>query len=68
MQKVNNQNFQEIIKNDSISNIYFLWVDFSGEDFSLKNFNDCKFESCNLSNVNIKKTTFNNVQHEWLFF
>ncbi len=61
MEKITNQNFQEIIKNKDIFNMHFIWIDFSGENFSLKNFSDCKIEKCNLSNISIKNTTFNNV-------
>lgn len=51
----------EIIPGEDITDIHFIWLDFSQADFSRKNFHSCKFEKCNLSNIKLKDTTLNDV-------
>lgn len=63
MQKITTESqVIEIIPQEDISNIHFIWMDFSKADFSRKNFVTCKFEKCNLSNVKLKDTTLNDVE------
>jgi uncharacterized protein YjbI with pentapeptide repeats len=61
MEKVLNNNVNDILRLDEISNKQFYWIDFSAYDFSWKKFNDCAFEKCNLSNIAVKNTSFNNI-------
>jgi len=61
MQKINQNNFENIIKEMSILDMHFYKIDFSWMKLSWKNFINCKFEKCNLSNVIINDTTLNNV-------
>jgi uncharacterized protein YjbI with pentapeptide repeats len=62
MQKITTESgVIEIIPQQDISNIHFIWIDFSKADFSRKNFQSCTFEKCNLSNVKLKDTTLNDI-------
>lgn len=62
MEKITTQDgVIEIIPQEDIANIHFIWIDFSKANFSSKNFQSCKFEKCNLSNVILKDTTLNDV-------
>ncbi len=61
MQKITDLQFQSILEQDDISDIHFVWVNFSNHNFSFKIFSSCHFEKCNLSNVVLKNTTLNDV-------
>lgn len=62
MQKITEENYQEIFKSEEIIGYHFTWINFTGRSFSRKNFIDCIFDKCNLSNVDIDYTTFNDVE------
>jgi uncharacterized protein YjbI with pentapeptide repeats len=61
MQKITQNNFEEIIKQEEIENICFYKINFSFLNLAEKSFSNCKFEKCNLSNTNFKDTTFDDV-------